>query len=713
MNHLKRSVYFETLSGLVQERYLSKLEDVGGLDPYALLKKSLRAGNNFVASEKVSSLESRWIQNKSNYILRCRVEPSMRSTEPARRPWAIVSKLGIILSAHCDCAAGLGEACSHVSAMLFCVRTFRKSRIICSVTDEPAYWRPPSERIKATMSCIRHINFTTPERLLHNMIHGKEHVVRAPTTKYPALSDDEYERMIQACFKSAPGVVHTLVNPFSAQIIAKRPKSLKDLYHESHEEKSLEELRDIAAGVDLSLSQEEIDKIELETRKQAKGKAFYKRRIGRAPASKFKAICRTSTEGKISMSLLKSLVDPYHSRFTTEATRYGCIHEKDALAAYRQQMVKSHQKFTLTNCGSFCNADYPEFIGTPDALVSCTCCGKGCCEVKCPMCLEESDENDLSQTLEKGLASFPVGEVLDEVTGNLVYKLKETHAYFYQVQCQLFLTGRAYSDFVVWTPKNKPIIIRLEPDIQFWERESAKAKFYIRNIVLPELLGKYFTRQERRELEEERQKGGNGKITGVAKRKKNKKNIPPASPLLLPPNSSVPQYHTPVNISNIISSPASAASGVSNTTFTLPKTPSKPIPIPSRPCTPIILPKTPSTSASPSIIRRTFTLPKTPSTPIPIPSSPCTPTILPKTPSSSISIVSCPSTPIIRTTFIPPKFKTPNTSSSNTPAKTRYVIIKKPSNGQTQTPGPDRKPLSTLNLGNILNRVSGMNKFCQ
>lgn len=77
------------------------------------------------------------------------------------------------------------------------------------------------------------------------------------------------------------------------------------------------------------------------------------------------------------------------------------------------------------------------------------------------------------------------------------FHLKQSHQYYYQIQAQLHLTHTSYCDFVVWTQK----VIHVErifPDSDFWKInvESVKA-FYIKGI-LPELLGKHFSRNTHR-----------------------------------------------------------------------------------------------------------------------------------------------------------------------------------------------------------------------
>ena len=47
------------------------------------------------------------------------VSHSQKLSAKPPQPWLIIEKKGKVISAHCNCMAGLGEACSHVGAVLF------------------------------------------------------------------------------------------------------------------------------------------------------------------------------------------------------------------------------------------------------------------------------------------------------------------------------------------------------------------------------------------------------------------------------------------------------------------------------------------------------------------------------------------------------------------------------------------------------------------
>ena len=74
--------------------------------------------------------------------------------------------------------------------------------------------------------------------------------------------------------------------------------------------------------------------------------------------------------------------------------------------------------------------------------------------------------------------------------------IKADHEHYYQVQMQLFVANSDICDFVVWQP-SKSIIVRLFKDEPFWHEAYAKASEFFQKILLPELLGNYYSNRRR------------------------------------------------------------------------------------------------------------------------------------------------------------------------------------------------------------------------
>ena len=100
-------------------------------------------------------------------------------------------------------------------------------------------------------------------------------------------------------------------------------------------------------------------------------------------------------------------------------------------------------------------------------LCLCDCCGEGCGEIKCLLCLENCDFH--SYVLKPGscLEKNSAGEFV------LVY----THEYYYHVQQQLFTTKLNYSYFVVCGVNENQI--KLVSQNIFPDKDHLGTEFYL------------------------------------------------------------------------------------------------------------------------------------------------------------------------------------------------------------------------------------------
>lgn len=76
---------------------------------------------------------------------------------------------------------------------------------------------------------------------------------------------------------------------------------------------------------------------------------------------------------------------------------YGCDHEKDALKEYFKRNAKQHQNYKMQKSpGLQIHPKFPYIAASLDPLVTCSCCGNGIVEVKCPHSIEKGKLIDLT-----------------------------------------------------------------------------------------------------------------------------------------------------------------------------------------------------------------------------------------------------------------------------------------------------------------------------
>ena len=77
-------------------------------------------------------------------------------------------------------------------------------------------------------------------------------------------------------------------------------------------------------------------------------------------------------------SLIISVCYPEAYKFTTQATRWGCNHEKVALEQYKYLKGAQHSDLSLSESGFVINPMWPHIGATPDGIVDCALLWQRC-----------------------------------------------------------------------------------------------------------------------------------------------------------------------------------------------------------------------------------------------------------------------------------------------------------------------------------------------
>ena len=168
---------------------------------------------------------------------------------------------------------------------------------------------------------------------------------------------------------------------------------MTDLYATGNLVLKYPELLKKCLNVKIDLSNEDISQVEQDTRSRAKGSGFFRHRAGRIGASVCGAVFHSNL-AQPPQSLIKTICYLNLFKVNTKAVQHGCQHEDDAIKAYEIEMKTVHVNFELKRCGLFIDKYYPFLNATPDFLTSRDCCGLGCGEVKCPICIGQDCDFD-------------------------------------------------------------------------------------------------------------------------------------------------------------------------------------------------------------------------------------------------------------------------------------------------------------------------------
>ena len=166
------STYYHGLEEQAKSRYREKLAKIGALsDPYLSSTVSSSVDWQDWPDVRYPDIFSYLIETPSLYthqqlkayksleaykqfvdgwvgnLVVCRVPSrqhvfihSQRVSATPVHAWVAVEQVGVVLYAHCTCMAGLGEACSHIAAILFILDANTRTKQMTSCTSLPCSW---------------------------------------------------------------------------------------------------------------------------------------------------------------------------------------------------------------------------------------------------------------------------------------------------------------------------------------------------------------------------------------------------------------------------------------------------------------------------------------------------------------------------------------------------------------------------------------------
>ena len=175
---------------------------------------------------------------------------------------------------------------------------------------------------------------------------------------------------------------------------------------------------------------------------------------------------------------LLSKVCGYYPNVKSKATQWGLGNEPVARKLYIKDNRKKHKHLQVSECGLFIDIEFPYIAASPDALVSCTCHGKGLLEIKCPWTHRGSTIIEYAADKDSCL------EILNNQP-----RLKRNHMYWYQVQCQMHATKRKWCDFFLCTTKDT-FLERLSFDDTFFAVNIEKVKLVYEKLIVPEIVSR-------------------------------------------------------------------------------------------------------------------------------------------------------------------------------------------------------------------------------
>lgn len=435
-------------------------------------------GYNFFVSGHVKAILYHAIADSPVCLVKTTVIPSQKVTDKKQwhQCWVCLDKqTGYVITAHCSCKAGAGEACSHVAAVLFKIEAAVKLDLNQqSKTSVACVWNKfYREKVKAEP--LSAINFNRPR-------HGVTVKRTKPVEKENESDDfDEEAAMRQlkqlcpdACiFTKDDSDTDTASDDEDLPPVLTKEKTI-DLADMS-EELVEAECRNFLE--DFNVTETQSSNLERMTRNQSESSLWKRQRVGRITASLVHDI-KTLKETTNPVKLIKKIMK-YEERDLSSlpSISYGLKYEKSAMKIYKKVASKEHKNLTVRDCGLFVDEVFPVFAASPDGVRNCLCHGEGLVEIKCSYKHRDVNVHNIPQIDSNFCLQ---GDKLE---------LKKSHRYYSQIQFQMYVTRKTFCDFVIYTDKDIFYqVIYYDP--QFVNEMIEKCTAFAFKHVVPEILSK-------------------------------------------------------------------------------------------------------------------------------------------------------------------------------------------------------------------------------
>lgn len=211
---------------------------------------------------------------------------------------------------------------------------------------------------------------------------------------------------------------------------------------------------------DLSLTDDAVQAIEIETRVHQSSPKWYEMRRFRLTSSVFGQIKQLKPH-TAPINLVLQILGVKKVPVTT-AMQWGIEHEDQAVQLYTEyQHRNGHGGLYACSCGIYISTAHPFLGASPDSAVYDPECLSttpyGFLEVKCPYSKRHMTPVEAC-SCQRFFATLVDGQP----------RLRRTHMYYSQVQGQMAIGGRMWCDFVIFTEKGISVE-RILFDFLYWE----------------------------------------------------------------------------------------------------------------------------------------------------------------------------------------------------------------------------------------------------
>lgn len=439
--------------------------------------KPLVKGFNFFKSGHVLYIGS--IFENGKHFIKSQVLPSMKK-DKVYTCFLVLSTVGQMLRAHCKCPAGIDGRCNHVASTLFALEQHCKDRGKQSTEEEqsctskPCTWSVPRKR-KGPVVAIKEMTFEKHDYAKEK----KRRNLNKNDAPGPAIwESDKVSRVMTMMleYQRQSGNVLSWIHILPQEIkdneilvspIKVHPVSRSELKEKMHKVKRK-----------LMVDDKERDHIENITRGQSDKQMWHTHRQPRITATKcYRVAVQRDTTSPT--KIIKDVLG-YNKAFQSKAMKEGILMEDKIINEYIVFKKKNGaQGVSVSKCGFFVSKSHGFLGASPDGLV------------------EDPSSNDPQGLIEVKYVQTNKGEEIEAALVNKgickcnsgITTFNEKHKYYYQVQQQMYVTERKWTDFVVKGSNCSSLFCqRVHFSLDLWNTILPKLECFFENWIAPELV---------------------------------------------------------------------------------------------------------------------------------------------------------------------------------------------------------------------------------
>ncbi|PFX11928.1 hypothetical protein AWC38_SpisGene24191 [Stylophora pistillata] len=176
---------------------------------------------NFFVSGWVNTVFTKKVAESNSVVVTARVYHLQRTRTTPLSTWLLADVSGEVILGHCDCMAGLCEACSHIAALLVAVEAGYRMRDSVTCTGEKGQWIMPSYVKEIPYMPVSDMDLTSANKLRKQLEEpdGSKQRAEKKRPQIEVTTASERDNFFKEIFNYGKSAILSLTPPYNSSFI--------------------------------------------------------------------------------------------------------------------------------------------------------------------------------------------------------------------------------------------------------------------------------------------------------------------------------------------------------------------------------------------------------------------------------------------------------------------------------------------------------------